>query len=350
MGEWGEWSIEPTSTPTPHPPPGSVVRRHRRVAALAGAVSGALGACGPRDHPSALDPSGPGAERIAEVWWWLFGVGAAVYVIVMVALLLALRRRKESRRSRGVLPIVLGGVVLPALVLPALFWLNVAALDELGPPSDDELIIEVVGNRWWWEVRYPDQGILTANQIHVPVGRGVRLRMTSDDVIHSLWVPELNGKIDLLPGAVTTLSLDAAEPGTYWGRCAEFCGIQHAKMELVVVAQTPEDFAEWVDAAAGPPASPATPLARRGRDAFLENGCGACHTIAGTPADGELGPALTDFARRLTIGAGAVPNTPGHLGGWIANSQTIKPGNLMPPVKLEPDELQALIAYLESLE
>jgi cytochrome c oxidase subunit 2 len=191
---------------------------------------------------------------------------------------------------------------------------------------------------------------VTANEIHVPAGRPVRLRLSSADVIHSFWVPQLMPKTDLIPGQVNETWLTANRPGIYRGQCAEYCGLQHALMAFLVVADGPAAFDRWVALQRAPAAEPAGTLATRGRQVLERTSCATCHTVRGTSARGTAGPDLTHLASRQQLGAGAVPNTPGHLGGWIANSQTIKPGNLMPPQPLTSEELQALIAYLETLE
>jgi cytochrome c oxidase subunit 2 len=201
---------------------------------------------------------------------------------------------------------------------------------------------------WWWEVRYPAPGIVAANELHIPAGQPVRLEMTSADVIHSFWVPRLHGKRDLIPGISTTFWIEASEPGVYRGVCAEYCGTQHANMAFDVVAHAPEEFAAWLAAPArrGPHSAAEQP----GLAVFRRAGCGQCHAIRGTPAVGTAGPDLTDFGSRRTIAAGMLPNTRGHLAGWIANPQAIKPGSKMPRTYLDGDELWTLVLYLESLQ
>jgi cytochrome c oxidase subunit II len=212
-----------------------------------------------------------------------------------------------------------------------------------------EVVIEVIGHQWWWEVRYPHEGIVTANEIHIPAGQPVTLRLTSDDVIHSFWVPELHGKLDLNPQQTNTLILQADQPGAYRGQCAEFCGIQHAKMALLVVAQEPAAYAEWVSAQQLVPPPPNTELTEFGQQVFLGSACVYCHTVRGTNATGVLGPDLTHLASRRTLAAATVPNTRGYLAGWIVDPHGLKPGNKMPPTDMSAEELQALLAYLESL-
>ena len=313
-----------------------------------------LAACsGP--SPSTLDPHGPGANRVAGLWWLLFWISAVVFAVVCLLVVAALARRRGDRetlvrRGGGELLIVVGGVVLPAIVLTAVYVVGLRDLRALTVPKGTDLTVEVTGHDWWWEVRYPEDGIVSANEIHVPVGRPVRLNLTSRDVIHSFWVPQLTVKTDLIPGHTNTTWIQATRPGTYRGQCAEYCGLQHAKMAIRVVADPPGTFARWLATEQQPAAAAADPLAARGRLALERNSCAACHTVRGTAASGTVGPDLTHFGGRRTIGAGALANTRGNLGGWIVNSQTVKPGNKMPPQPLTPEELQALLAYLESLK
>jgi cytochrome c oxidase subunit 2 len=216
--------------------------------------------------------------------------------------------------------------------------------------ADDRLVIEVIGHQWWWEVNYPDQGFVTANEIHIPVGEPVQVQLIAADVIHSFWVPELHGKLDLVPGQTNTLWLEADTVGEYRGLCAEFCGIQHAKMLFVVVAEPREEFDAWAAAQQEPAPQPAGELAQQGLVVFTDAGCNDCHTVRGTAAEGELGPDLTHFASRLTIGAGVYPNDRETLASWVLDPHTLKEGNLMPATSLSETELEALLAYLELLE
>lgn len=317
--------------------------------ALAGASLGAvlLTACG-RTSPSALDPHGRGADRAAGLWWLLLAVAGIVFVFVMVVLGVALLRRRPARFG-GMSLVIGGGVVLPLVVLPVMFFLSTSSLAR----SDSiqrraRMDIEVIGHQWWWEVRYPGGGV-TANEIHIPTGEVVRVKLRSTDVNHSLWVPQLQVKTDLIPGYDNVMWLDARRPGTYRGACAEFCGIQHARMAFLVIADPPDQFQRWLTDQARPAAEPSTPSSAAGRDAFMANPCSGCHTIRGTQAAGVVGPDLTHFASRRTIGAGTIDNTRGALAGWILNSQTAKRGNLMPPIPLSPQDLQSILDYLGSL-
>jgi cytochrome c oxidase subunit 2 len=220
-------------------------------------------------------------------------------------------------------------------------------------PPAEALQVRVTGRQWWWEVEYRDsvanRWATTANEIHVPVGRPVVFQLRGGDVIHSFWVPNLGVKRDMIPGQETSIWFQADTPGVYRGQCAEFCGYQHAKMAFLVVAQPSDEFIAWLDRQRDTARTPADSLARRGREVFLSSSCVMCHAIGGTPAGSRIGPNLTHLAGRGTIGAGTLPNTRGHLAGWIVDPQQIKPGVRMPPNALEPRDLQALLAYLETL-
>ncbi len=317
--------------------------------------------CAPNAQ-SVTAPDGPAAERLLELSWILFAMGGAVFALVVAVLLYALFRRHRAplppaaaADRRSTRWIVIGGVVFPGIVLSALFpyVLRVQRATQQ-PPVDAALAVEVLGYRWWWAVRYlSDDGqpaFETANEIRIPVGQPVRVRLTSADVIHSFWVPRLQGKRDMRPGRGNEPWIQADAPGVYRGQCAEYCGLQHAKMAFLVVAEPPDAFAAWYARQLQPAAEPADPLAVRGRAVFLESPCAACHTIRGTRAAGRTGPDLTHIGSRLTLAAATVPNTRGHLGGWIADPQSIKPGALMPATPLAPADLRALVHYLETLE
>lgn len=323
--------------------------------------AGALAGCAPNAQ-SVTAPNGPAAERLLELSWVLFAMGGAVLALVVVLLLYAVFRRRRpplppaaAADRRATRWIVIGGVVFPAVVLSAFFPYVLRVQRETHqPPEDAVLTIEVRGYRWWWAVRYlSDDGqpaFETANEIRIPVGQPVRVRLASADVIHSFWVPRLQGKLDMIPGRVNETWIQADAPGVYRGQCAEYCGHQHAKMAFLVVAEPPDSFAAWYARQLRPAAEPSDPRAARGRSVFLGSGCAACHTIRGTRAAGTLGPDLTHVGSRLTLAAATVANTPGHLGGWIADPQSIKPGSLMPATPLAPADLGALVHYLEMLE
>ncbi len=329
----------------------------RAARAGVAAAALALGACSDRS-PSALDPKGPAAERIAEVWWLMLALAVAVYLVVAGLIMVASRRGRgtegEAEGQDGQRPlnenafIWVGGIAVPAVILLVLAVVTVSSTAELTRADEGALRIEVEGYKWWWEVRYPEGGFVTANEVHVPVGRPVEIELTTADVIHSFWVPELAGKVDLIPEQRNVLRLTANEPGEYRGQCAEFCGLQHARMAFLVIADPPAEFDAWVERHRAPPPEPPPGPATEGEEIFVRSSCAGCHTVRGTSAQGQAGPDLSDFGSRRTIGAATVENSRANLGGWIVDAQSLKPGNLMPPVSLESGELQALIAYLES--
>jgi len=300
-----------------------------------------------------LDPQGPVAEVMADLWWLMLGLGVVVFAVFVVLLAAGLFRRRpagDAEPASGPAAsrwIVTGGVVMPVVVLLVVFGATVQAMRVLPADAPPEaLVVEIVGHQWWWEVRYPAEGITTANEVHIPVGRPVAFELTSADVIHSFWVPPLGGKLDLLPDGVNTLVLQADEPGEHVSQCAEFCGLQHANHGLIVVAEPAEQFATWV----AEQRRPAVATALRGREVFLRSNCVDCHTIRGTPASATGGPDLTHFASRRTLGAALLPNTPEHLAGFVADPQAIKPGIEMEAPELDEQDLDALLAYLRSLE
>ena len=338
---------------------------------------------------SALETAGPGAAEIAALWNLMLAMGTFATLVVVVTLAWALFRRRrpdelppEADRApdpRGELRndesggrgregegrprserlgarwMVIGGVVFPVVVLTVLLVLSLRALGALSPQRGEAaaLTIEVTGRQWWWEVRYldaePSRAFATANEIRIPVGTRVKVKLRAHDVIHSFWVPGLQGKTDMIPGRTTITWIEADRAGRWRGQCAEFCGLQHAKMALVVVAEEPARFGQWLEAQRRPAAEPADSVTLAARETFLRTGCTFCHTVRGTPAAGRTGPDLTHLASRLTLAAGELPNTHGHLAGWVVQPQALKPGSHMPAVPLQPHELHAVVHYLRSL-
>ncbi len=333
-----------------------VAPRHPHLRSFRAAVTTMLVAGCSASAPSTLEPAGPGARRVEGLWWLLFWISSGVFLIVLAVLAFAVLRRRRTgvvRRGDGTGFVVGAGAVVLFMVLTAVFLVGLRDMDALSEPPEDgaeEVRIEVVGHRWWWEVRYPETGAVTANEVHIPAGANVRLELRTADVVHSFWVPELMPKTDMISGKVNTMWLRADRPGTYRGHCAEYCGLQHGNMAFHVVALPRAEFDAWLAQLARPAPKPASAAERRGMAVFEQTGCAACHTVRGTAADGTAGPDLSTIGSRWSIGAGAAPNTPGHLGGWIVNPQTIKPGNLMPPQPVPAEELPDLIAYLQSLK
>jgi cytochrome c oxidase subunit 2 len=303
---------------------------------------------------SVLHPAGADAAVISQLAWVLFGAGALIFVAVMVLMMLSLR--SNARPLRPGLWIAGAGVAFPVLVLSALLAWSMWRSAQLTPQSSNAALgISVTARMWWWEVRYRDPAsgreIVTANEIHIPVGQAVYVGLNASDVIHSLWVPALSGKRDMIPGRVTGLTLRAERPGVYRGQCAEFCGAQHARMALHVVALAPDAFRDWLQRQAQPARPPTGALLERGRAAFLEQRCQSCHTIRGVAETAQLGPDLTHVGSRMHIGAGLLRNHKGALAGWISNPQSIKPGVFMPAASgIDGESLRALAAYLEHLQ
>jgi cytochrome c oxidase subunit 2 len=290
------------------------------------------------------------------LWWLLLALGGVIYVAVIAFLAIALFRRRwqggtEIGLRSGARIVLLAGIVMPALILLTVFGVTVATLNALSMPAIPErYTVHVIGHQWWWEVRYPHSQAVTANEVHIPTGEPVRILISSEDVIHSFWVPQLHGKIDLVPGQTNEIWLQADSPGAYRGVCAEFCGVQHAKMGFLVIAEPLEQFDGWIEAQRQPAREPTDSLALRGQQLFLNSTCVNCHTVAGTHATGVLGPDLTHFASRRTLAAASLANNRGNLTGWIADPQHLKPGSFMPPSELTGSELQAMLAYLATLE
>ena len=309
-----------------------------------------------------LAPAGPVAQTIAEMAWVLIAGACVLFCGVMAALAWALLRRRPAAasshddRAATLWWIVGGGLVLPLCVLTALLVYTVWRTNELAPErAPQEQVISVTAHLWWWEVRYRDPvagiDVVLANEIHVPVGRAVTLGLSSADVIHSFWVPKLAGKVDMLPGRVHQLRLRADQPGIYRGQCAEFCGEQHARMALHVVAHSPEDFERWLRAQTRPAEPPRGALAQRGAQVFAERRCTACHTVRGLGPSASIGPDLTHVGSRMNLAAGTLPMSAASLREWIAHPQRSKPGVRMPSYEqLDDAALGALADFLAQLQ
>jgi cytochrome c oxidase subunit 2 len=312
---------------------------------------------------SVTRPSGPQAVGLDRLFWVFTLTCAAIWLLVMLILLLALRRRagqdavppeQTQQRERRSAIIVGVAVAATVLIISGLTVLSYAATRAISVANGDPLVIRVRGYQWWWQVSYddpePDRVFVTANEIHIPVGRPVRIELSAADVIHSFWVPNLAGKQDLIPGRNNVLTLTADRAGLYRGQCAQFCGLQHAHMAILVIAEPPADFDAWRDRQIVDAAEVTTDEQERGRQFLTTKACAGCHTVRGTPAAGTLGPDLTHVGGRHYLAAGQLPLTRGSLAAWIADPQTIKPGNNMPLVAMTADELNAVSAYLAALK
>ena len=314
----------------------------------------------------ALDPAGPQAAHIAVLWQILLWTCMLFGALIIATLATALGRSRRSseatpadaapahdteRRASRVVIIALAGSVV------ALVGLTVASVTTdralAGLSEANAVTVRITAHDWWWEIRYEDaeaaRVFTTANELHVPVGRTVVAKLESSDVIHSLWVPNLHGKRDLIPGQTASIKFRADRPGSYQGRCAEFCGYQHAKMALLVIAQPPAEYETWAQGQRAAAAAPSDALKARGAAIFMTSTCAMCHAIQGTPAGGRLGPDLTHLASRRTLAAGTLANEPNALAAWIADPQRHKPGVNMPAHAFAPEDMQALLAYLEAL-
>jgi cytochrome c oxidase subunit 2 len=315
----------------------------------------------------ARDPAGPQAAYIYDLWLLMLGVCGVVFAAVFIAFIVALRRAPKAtektapdvgasrRGERKPMIAVLTALAISTVGLLALVAASVLTDRALaGLPLKNGLVIEVNAQQWWWDFNYedhePSRVFRTANELHVPVGRPIVLKLRSPDVIHSFWVPNLHGKKDLIPGHESTLQFQADTPGTYRGQCAEFCGVQHARMAFVVIAQPQAEYEAWAERQRASAKPPGDETLKHGQQVFLSSTCIMCHAIQGTRAQGRMGPDLTHLASRQTIAAGTLANNRANLSGWVRDPQAIKPGVNMPATSLAPDDLHALVAYLQSLD
>ncbi|MEO7336517.1 MAG: cytochrome c oxidase subunit II [Caldimonas sp.] len=312
---------------------------------------------------SYLTTFGPAGDPVTRLGWGLGLVSIVVVVLVAVLLLWGLLKRRATptdasaltvtRDAGGMSWIVIGvgfsSIVLVGCAVWTMFTVAAVAM----PARASDLVVQVDAAQWWWSVRYldpdPSRIFTTANEIHVPTGRPVRFELRSSDVIHSFWIPQLGGKMDVIPGQTNVMWLEASRPGVYRGQCGEYCGAQHAHMAMSVVADTPAVYDAWANGQRAAAAQSGDAVASRGQQVFLAN-CAACHAVRGTGAGGILGPDLTHLASRATIGAGLLPNSPGNLSAWIANSQALKPGSRMPSLTLSGPDLNAVVSWLGGLK
>lgn len=306
---------------------------------------------------SVLDAAGPQALQIKHLWTVLLWSCTFVFVVVLAATALAIRRRTDAPTPDRVLTrsvffsaCVTAAILFGFLILSFRVGRAVASTHDSGA-----ITFNITGYQWWWQVEYSDPNnpsfrFRTANEIHIPVGRPVVFNLTSRDVIHSFWVPNLHGKKDLIPGYVTSIWMQADRPGVFRGQCAEFCGLQHARMAFYVTAEDDATFKGWLAGQRQPAVDPADDVTRRGQEIFLRSTCSQCHTVRGTLAGAALGPELTHVGSRGTVGAGTLSNTLEHIQRWIRDPQVIKPGTRMPPIEINDNDLWALTAYLESLK
>lgn len=313
--------------------------------------------------PEVFDPAGQGAEEIRNHFLLVLGVAAVIFGLVGGSLLVFVVRFRERSADvdteppqiYGSRPIEVAWTLAPFLTVFVLALVVIRSVVEMraGPASPDRVQVRVVGHQWWWEFEYPDHGFSTANELVIPVSdtsvaRLVDLQLESADVIHSFWVPRLAGKTDLIPGRTNEMWMQTNQAGTYFGRCAEYCGTQHAKMLIRVEAVSTDEFAEWVASQKRPARSDDS--VSSGRQRFMELACANCHTIRGSQADGKFGPDLTHLMSRKTLAAGVIKNDRDNLTRWIANPAQIKPGCRMPNMRLSPADVTGIVDYLQTLE
>jgi len=312
-----------------------------------------------------LDAMGERAGAVLSLTWFTLIVSIVVCVVIAVLLWLGIRRGHSTtgadwsvpmpvqRGGSGLRWIGIGIAISAVPLLVTLVWTMVTLAATAAPARNSAMVLDVTGHQWWWEVRYdapqPSQVFVSANEIHVPVGERVRIRLHGNDVIHSFWVPKLTGKTDVIPGQTNETWLQARQPGRYRGQCTEYCGEQHAHMALEVVAQPAEEFERWRAAQLAPAPAPTTPQQRRGLET-VEYRCGLCHRVGGTSAGAIAAPDLTHVGGRAMLAAGTLPNLPGTLAGWIENPQALKPGSLMPNQQLSGTQLSDVLAYLGTLK
>jgi cytochrome c oxidase subunit 2 len=299
------------------------------------------------------------SHDIALLWWWMLGVATIVFFGAVGLLVVAYFKRGVrglpflgDREGIAEGMVLVFGIAIPVVVLVALFGVsNLYLIRETSPPNPrtTSMEIHVIGHQWWWEVRYVGTDVVTANEIHIPVHTRVDVLATTDDVIHSFWVPELNRKIDMIPGMHNRILLDADRIGEFRGQCSQYCGFQHANMAFEVFVQRPAAYHAWLAGQERSAAKPTTPIQAAGEQQFMSDQCASCHTIAGTPARGTIGPDLTHLASRVGLASEEIPNNPRELAAWIRNPQAIKPGARMPDLGLDTKQIDQIVAYLDSL-
>lgn len=331
------------------------------VAGAASLVALMASGCGDENLPqNSLDPQGPVARQLDRLIDPVFLVAAAVFVLVQgLVLYVAFRYRRRSdddapKQVHGNPKAEIAWTIAPAVILLVIGVFTVVTLFDINetPAGPGVVKVTVRARQWWWQYEYPDRGVVTANEMHIPTGQKISLTLLSDDVIHSFWPPKLAGKLDIVPNRVNKMMIQASKPGTYFGQCGEFCGISHANMRLRVIAHTPADFEKWVSANAKPAVLPDPeddPEAAAGAAAFRAKGCASCHTVKGYAA-GQLGPDLTHFAQRDTFAGAMFDNDERNLRAWLRDPPAEKPGSLMPDLDLTEEEIDGLIAYLATLE
>ena len=323
------------------------------LAAGALGVSALVAGCA-SESPDIFRSGGSAGKEIRDLAVQIFLILSLVLATVWALLAIVIfrfrgRSEAEVSETRGNLKIEIVWTLIPTVIVIVLFILTVRTTQQIGLP-DTGAQFTVTGYQWWWEFDFPDEGFVTANEVHVPVGRQVSADVVSEDVIHSFWVPQMAGKVDMIPGHVNHTTFIPLEEGRYLGECSEFCGAQHGKMRFLFVVESPEEFSAWVRRQQEPAAAPQGAAAEAGAEVFASVGCGGCHRVRGTGLEGTFGPDLTHFGSRGGIAAWALTNTPGNLLTWLQDPQAVKPEAQMPRVVLPLVQQKQLVAYLEGLQ
>jgi len=326
-----------------------------RLGAAGGLVLVCGAACrGPIDSFAPVTPQG---RAISDLFVVTLVLSALVFLLVVGVLAYVLVRFRERpndaepRQIHGNTRLEIGWTIAPVLLLVVLFFMTIQTQRAVEAEAPGALRVRVIGHQWWWEYQYPDLGLITANELHLPVGRPLRLELEGADVIHSYWVPQLGWKKDTIPGKTNDIWVQFDQAGVYDGACTEYCGAQHAWMRVRLVAEPADQFDAWAEQQRRPSPAPANDTLRRGQAVFLQNTCVNCHAVAGTLANARVGPDLSHFGSRTTIGSGVLENTPENLRRWLAEVQRVKPGALMPNYNTLPDDdMRALVDYLEGLK
>lgn len=316
-----------------------------------------LGACGGPFPQSALDPASDFAWKLQDLFEGIFFWAVVVFVLVEGALIVAILRFRERpggpepKATHGNTLLEISWTLAPAIILVLIAIPTIKTIWDVDRPARGEsLVVEAVGHQWWWEFRYPDLGIVTANELHIPVGQQIDVRLTSADVIHSFWFPRLGGKRDVIPGHETQIWFTADSAGLYLGQCAEFCGLSHALMKMELVAESPADFEAWVEGQLADAVVTDSVSFAEGTQAFMRGGCIACHRVRGTVAQGVIGPDLTHVGSRRRIAGGILDNTPENMERWIRDSRGVKPGSLMIVPELDDETVSRIVEYLQGLK
>jgi cytochrome c oxidase subunit 2 len=322
------------------------------------AASGCVGSHYQQFPQTTLEPTTEYGWKIQHLFEFILWPAAFVFIVVEGMLFYTIWRFRHRpgmpppRQIHGNTTFEIAWTIAPAVILALIAVPTVQTIFAIASPEPgvQTMRVEVYGKQWWWEFRYPEQQIVTANELHIPVGTQIAFQINSSDVIHSFWFPRLGGKRDVVPNHENQMFLIAEQPDVYLGQCAEFCGTSHANMRMRAVAQTPADFEAWARNQQAPAAQPTDPLAQRGQEVFQRSACVGCHTVAGTNARAEVGPTLTHVGSRMTLAAGLIDNTPENMTRWIRNPQAVKPGAAMPAGLIPEEDLPAVVAYLESLK